>query len=65
MRKKLVNKLVEEYTENVEEAKIAEITLTENIHKYSSCTLYIVWLSIIFTINIGIATYYLLQIPES
>ena len=65
MRKKLVNKLVEEYTENVEEAKIAEITLTENIHKCSSCTLYIVWLSIIFTINIGIATYYLLQIPES
>ena len=55
---KLVNKLVEECTENVEEAEIAEITLTENIHKCSSCTLYIVLLSIIFTINIGIATYY-------
>ena len=57
-RKKLVDKLVEECTENVEEAKIAEITLTENIHKCSSCTLYIVLFSIIFTINIGIATYF-------
>ena len=55
---KLVDKLVEECTENVEEAKIAEITLTENIHKCSSCTLYIVLFSIIFTINIGIATYF-------
>ena len=52
-RKKLVDKLVEECTENVEEAKIAEITLTENIHKCSSCTLYIVLFSIIVTINIG------------
>ena len=65
--KKLVNKLVKECTENVEEAKIVEITLTEcnstecnsleNIHKCISCTLYIVLLSIISTINIGIATY--------
>ena len=60
--KKLVNKFVEECTGNVEEAKRAEITSmklhsTENIHKLSSCTLYIVLLSIIFTINIGIATY--------
>ena len=47
--------LVEECTE---EAKIAEITLTKNIHKSSSCTLYIVLFSIIFTINIGIATYF-------
>ena len=28
------------------------------MHKYSSCTLYIVLFSIIFTINIGIATYF-------
>ena len=55
---KLVDKLVEECTENVEEAKIAEITLPENIHKCSSCTLYIVFFSIIFTINIGIVTYF-------
>ena len=44
-------KLVEECTENVEEAKITEITLTKNIHKSSSCTL-----CTFFTNNIGIAT---------
>ena len=63
-RKKLVDKLVErnsteECTEDVEEAKIAGVTLTENIHKCSSCTLYIVLFSIIFTINIGIVTYFI------
>ena len=68
-RKKLIDKLVEECTENVEEAKIAEITLTEcysiesnsvdNMHKCNSFTLYIVLFSVIFTINIGIATYFI------
>ena len=62
-RKKLVNKLVEECTENTDEVKIAEITSmelrsTKNIHKCISCTLYIVLFSMIFTINIGIATYF-------
>ena len=58
-RKKLVDKLVEECTENIDEAKIAEITLFKhkNVCK-SSWTLYIVLFSIIFTINIGIATYF-------
>ena len=37
-RKKIVYKLVEECTENIDEVKIAEMTLTENIHKCSSCT---------------------------
>ena len=60
-RKKLVDKLVEECTENVEEVKLAKITSTENKnkHKCSSCTLYIVLFSIIFTINVGIGTYFL------
>ena len=49
-RKKLANKLVEECTETVEEVKIAK----EN--KCSSCILYIVLFSILFAINIGIAT---------
>ena len=51
MWKKLVDKLVEECTENVEEVKLAKITSTENKnkHKCSSCTLYIVLFSIIFT----------------
>ena len=54
-------KLVEECTENVEEVKLAKITLAENQnkHKCSSCTLYIVLFSIIFTINVEIATYFI------
>ena len=67
-RKQLVSKLIEECTENIDEAKIAEITSTElqsmklhsaenkNKHKCSSCILQIVLFSIILTINIGIAT---------
>ena len=48
--KKLADKLVEECTETVEEMKIA----SENKHKNkgSSCILYIVLFSIIFTISI-------------
>ena len=55
-RKKLVDKLTEECTENVDEVKIA----SENKHKNkcSFCTLYIVLFSITFTINMGIATYF-------
>ena len=55
-RKKLVDKLIEECTENVNEEKITERTLAKN--ECSSCTLYIVLFSIIFTINIGIGTYF-------
>ena len=53
-RKNLVDKLVEECTENIDEGKMAEITLFEhkNVCK-SSSTLHIVLFSIIFTINIG------------
>ena len=59
-RKKLVDKLVEKCTENVEKEKLAKITLPENDnkHKSSSCTLNIVLFSIIFTINIAIGTYF-------
>ena len=48
-KKKLVDKLIKECTENIEETRIIE-----NEHKFSSCTLYIVLFSILFTINIGI-----------
>ena len=60
VEKELVDKLVGECTENVEEVKLAKITLTENENKYicSSCTLHIVLFSIIFTINAGIGTYF-------
>ena len=59
-RKKLVDKLVEECTENVEEIKLAKITLAEKENKYkcSSCTLYIVSFLIIFTIDVGIGSYF-------
>ena len=59
-RKRIVNKLIEECTETVEEVKIAKITLSkdENKHKCSSCTLCVVLFSILFTINVGIGTYF-------
>ena len=59
-RKKLIEKLFEECTETNNEVKLAKITLAENEnkHKRSSCTLYIVLFSIIFTINVGIGTYF-------
>ena len=59
-RKKSIDKLVEECTENVEEVKLAKIALAENEnkHKCSSCELYIVLFSIIFTINIGVSNYF-------
>ena len=57
-RKKLFAKLVDECTENTDEVKIAEVTLTENMRKCSSCIMYIMLFSIIFTINVGISTYF-------
>ena len=57
-RKKLVDKLIEECTESIDEVNIAECKSIENIHKWSSCTLYIVLFLIIFTINVGIGTYF-------
>ena len=58
-RKRLVDKLVEECTENIDEVKTAEITLfdRENMCK-CSWELYIVLCSIMFSINIGIASYF-------
>ena len=56
-RKKLVDKLLEQCTKTVKEVKIAEIE-NENMHKCNSCTLCIVLFSILFTINVGIGTYF-------
>ena len=53
-RKKSVDKLVEECNEIIEEVK----TVSGNKNNGSSCILYIVLFSILFTINIGIATYF-------
>ena len=58
-RKNLVDKLVEECTENVDEVKIAGITLAghENVC-VCSCTIYFVLIAVIFTISIGISVYF-------
>ena len=68
-KKSLVNKLVErrsaeECTENIDEIRLVEINSTEcnsveNKCKHDSCKLYIVLFSIIFTVNIGIGSYFL------
>ena len=62
-RKKLVDKLFEEFIENNDEMNIAKITLAEHENNYEilckcSCTLCIGLFSIIFTINIGIGTFF-------
>ena len=68
-KKGLVNKLVEpspaeECTENIDETRLVEVNSNECnsveikcIH--SSCALYIVLFSIIFTVNIGTGSYFL------
>ena len=58
--KKLVDKLINECTETIEEVKLAKITLAknENENKYSSCTVYIVLMIVIFTIFTGITIYF-------
>ena len=54
----MVDKLVEECTENIQETKLVEKISTKNELKCSSCTLYIVLFSIIFAINVVIGTYF-------
>ena len=62
-RKKLVNKLVEECTENIDDIKLAKITLAEHENKYEnmckcSCTLHTVLISVLLTANIEISTFF-------
>ena len=59
-RKKLVDKLVDECTGNVEEVKIAKITLAKHKSrgKCNSCTLCIVLFSALLTIKVRIGTYF-------
>ena len=66
--KRLLNILAErssaeEYTENIEETRLVEINSTEcnsveSKCKYNFCALYSVLFSILFTINVGIGTYF-------
>ena len=57
-KKKLIDPLIEECTENIDETKIINENENENKHKYSFFVVYIVLFSIIFTINIGIGIYF-------
>ena len=59
-RKKLVDKLVDEFAETIEKVKLAKITLAENeiSSKCSSCTVYIVLMIVCFTISTGITIYF-------
>ena len=54
-RKRQTDKLVEEYTENINEVKPAKVT--ENEYK-SLCAIYVVIIAIVFTICFGIGTYF-------
>ena len=59
-RKKLVDKLVDECTENTDEVKIAGMSLFERGNDCkSSCTIYVVLIAIVFSISIGIGTYFI------
>ena len=53
-KKRLVNKLAEECTENIDETRLVEINSTECISVENKCTLFIVLFSIFFIINVGI-----------
>ena len=53
-------KIVDESTQTVEEVKLTKITLAEkeSENKYSSCTVYIVLMIVVFTVFTGITTYF-------
>ena len=59
-RKKLFDKLVEECTEYTDEVKTAGMALLECRNECKSlCTTYVVLIAIVFTISIGIGTYFI------
>ena len=55
-RKKLVNKLEEEGSENIDENEMISVTLNDYRSVYGSCTIYIVLFVIAFLIIIGISS---------
>ena len=55
-RKRLVDTLVDESDENIDETSLVKINSTK--YKHNSCILYIVLFSRVFTINVGIAVYF-------
>ena len=58
-RKRLVDKLVEEYNESINEAKLTEIDLFEHKNECACYyTVFIVLIVIVLTIWIGVSTYF-------
>ena len=58
-KKKLIDPLIEECTENNDGTKLVNITIAENENSYSnSRKVYIVLLSVVFTIFTGITIYF-------
>ena len=59
-KKKLIDPLIEECTENDDETKLVNITLAENENNYehSSCKVYIILMKVVFTIFTGITIYF-------
>ena len=57
-RKKIVDKIIDEFTETIEEVKLAKMFENENENKYGSCKGYIVLLIVFFTIFTGITIYF-------
>ena len=58
-KKKLTDKLIDEYIETIEETKLVNITFTEykNNYEYGSCIVYIVLMIVAFTIFTAITVY--------
>ena len=58
-RKRLVDKLVEEYSENIVEAKISEIALFEYVNEYVCFYTVCILLAVIaLTVSIGVGAYF-------
>ena len=53
-KKRLIDKLIDECNETVDEVKIT----SESKNKCNSCIMYIALFSMFFTINVGIAAYF-------
>ena len=53
-RKRLIDKLAKECSENVDENEMTNVTLNEYRNIYGSCTIYITLFAIAFLIIIGI-----------
>ena len=60
-KKKIVEQIIDEFTETIEEVKLANITPTENensSYQCSSCKVYVVFMIVVFTISTGITIYF-------